>query len=304
MNPSNLLQHWSNARAALSAALAPRTVAIAAGRRRMLSGFRWRGEYAITVAEALDGSDSVLVMSDAGQQQAVVIACDLATDVAVLRLADASALTEPGDAACLQAGALETGAGVAFAGRSPRGPLIGFGTVRLSGPAWSSRRGGAIDLRLEFEGSVDARFEGAVVADLAAVPRAMLVAGPRGSLIGIPASTIERIVSTVERHGYLPRPYLGLRLQSLWLDDATRARWGRESRAITVVSGVEEGSAADSAGLFPGDLLEAIDGTAVDSIQSIAARLGQSSPGQRLELRFRRGGQPETVQIQVAEWRP
>jgi S1-C subfamily serine protease len=52
----------------------------------------------------------------------------------------------------------------------------------------------------------------------------------------------------VEQHGYLPRPYLGLRLQHLWLDEATRERWGRANRAIAAVAGVEAGSPADKAG--------------------------------------------------------
>ena len=234
-----------------------------------------------------------------------VVACDLATDVAVLRI-DAG---EPADAPVANpappatADALEAGAGVIIVGRAQRGALVGFGTVRVSGPAWRSRRGGTIARRLEFDAALDARFEGALVADLAGVVGAMLVAGPRGSLLGIPAATIERIVSAVEQHGYLPRPYLGLRLQALWLDQATRGRWGRKSRSVAAVAGVELASPAEASGLAPGDLLEAVNGVTIDDVEGFAAQVAQSEPGRVLELQLRRGGAPQTVKITVAQWR-
>jgi len=303
MNYPGVLQQWSQARCALSASLAARTVGIGVGRHRSVSGFRWSTDLIVTVAEALDGNEEALVLNAAGEQSVAVIACDLATDVAVLRV-DAPVAAKIKDHDIQAAGALHSGAAVAFAGYSRGGSLAGFGTVQLAGPAWSSRRGGAIDQRLEFAADLDARFEGALVADFAGNVQAMLVCGPRGSWLGIPAATIQRVVASVERHGYLPRPYLGVRLQLLWLDQATRVRWGRHSRAVVVLAGVEPGSPAETAELAPGDLLEAIDGIAVADIEEVASHLAQSSPGRILELGLRRRGLPETVKIEVSEWRP
>jgi S1-C subfamily serine protease len=300
MNQATVLQQWSQARAALSGSLSARAVSIVCGRQRTLSGFHWRPDLIVTAAEALGGDEEAPVLTDSGEQRARVLACDLATDIAVLRV------SPPAAQCSVTAGQppLEAGAAVAFVGRSRRGPLVSFGTVRLAGPAWSSRRGGTIDQRLEFEGQLDTRFEGALVADFAGVAQAMLVAGPRGTLLGIPAPTIERIVAVVEQHGYLPLPFLGLRLQHLWLDEATRARWGRASRTIAAVSSVETGSPADKAGLAPGDLIEALDGTMVEDIEALAAHLGRTSPGQTLRVLRRRGGHCETLEVQVAERSP
>jgi S1-C subfamily serine protease len=304
MNAMTVLQQWSQERSVLAAALAPRAVAIALGSHRTVSGIRWHGAFVVTAAEALAGRDEVMIVSDRGETRGSVIACDLATDVAVLRIAD----PEPSDAAGAAADAavdptLEAGADVIIVGRAPAGPLMGFGTVRLAGPAWRSRRGGAIAQRLEFDAALDGRFEGALVADFAGTVQAMLVPGPRGQLLGIPVQTVHGIAATVEQHGHLPRPYLGLRLQGLWLDEATRSRWGRTSRSLAAVAGVEVASPAEAAGLAPGDLLEAIDGETIDDVQGFAAQLAQSVPGSALELRLRRGGQSQTVQIKVGEWR-
>jgi S1-C subfamily serine protease len=305
MNATSVLQQWSQERSQLAAALAPRTVAIAIAAHRCVSGIRWRGEYIVTAAEALAGSDAVTVLSGHGETRAPVIACDLATDVALLRISDdqtPEAVTAGVSAAAHDA-VLEAGAGVIIVGRGRRGPRVGFGTVRVAGPAWRSRRGGEIAQRLEFEATLDSQFEGALVADLTGTPRAMLVSGPRGRLLGIPAATVDRIVATVEQHGYLPRPYLGLRLQALWLDATTRARWGRTARSMAAVAGVEPESPADAAGIAPGDLLEAIDGAAIDDVEGLVAKLAQAVPGRVLELRLRRGGQPQTLPITVGESR-
>jgi S1-C subfamily serine protease len=306
MNATNVLQQWSQERSQLAAALAPRTVAIAVGPHRSVSGIRWRGSYIVTAAEALSGSDEVTLLSERGETRAPVIACDLATDVALLRISGDDQMHDAptgGVAAAASDAALEAGAGVIIVGRGRRGPRVGFGTVRVAGPAWRSRRGGDIAQRLEFEATLDSQFEGALVADLTGVPRAMLVPGPRGRLLGIPAATVDRIVTAVEQHGYLPRPYLGLRLQPLWLDAATRARWGRSARSMAAVAGVEPESPADAAGVAPGDLLEAIDGVAIDDVEGLVAQLAQAVPGRVLELRLRRGGQPQTLPITVGESR-
>jgi S1-C subfamily serine protease len=292
------LEQWSQARSELAAALAVQAVAIALGSRRWISGFRWRGGLIVTAAEALAGREEVRVLSANDEQRHQVIGCDLTTDVALLKTMDAA---EQFDTPAPAVRELNLGEGVVIVGRDARSALVSFGEVRLAGPAWRSRRGGAISQRLEFGADLDARFEGSLVADLRGGLCAMLVGGPHGRLLGIPASTIERIAAAVIAHGELPRPYLGLRLQPLWLDEATRTRWGRAVQRIAVVAGVEEASPAAAAGLQPGDLLDAIDGVALERIDALAAQLTQTGPGRVLRLRLRRGGQIQEVGVEIGQ---
>jgi hypothetical protein len=56
----------------------------------------WRGPWVVTAAEALAGSDEARVIWDSGEVRAPVVACDLATDVALLRLAADPAIVNPG----------------------------------------------------------------------------------------------------------------------------------------------------------------------------------------------------------------
>jgi S1-C subfamily serine protease len=293
---TNVLEQFSAQRALLAQTVANSTCAVLLGRHHSVSGFHWRDGFIVTAAEALGGSDEVALAAAAWEGRAAVAARDLSTDVAVLRCPNSPAQEFPAAAAAagLDTSTPQVGALVVIAGREPRGPLSSFGTVRQSGPAWQSRRGALIDRRLEFEATLDRRFEGALVAATTAQAQAMLVPGPRSTLLGIPAATIERIVAAVAQHGYLPRPYAGLRLQTLWLDTG---------RCLPVVAGVEADSPAAAAGLVAGDLLEAIDGQAVMGIDALAARVAQAGPGGVLALQLRRGGQSQQIELTVGEWR-
>ncbi len=306
MPETSLLQQLSLERAALAGSLVPRLATVLAARRRTVSAIRWRGAYLITAAEPLAGIEEVQWRAAAGRdtpeaepQRAEVIAADLATDVAVIR-------TQPGAAseACPpppQRDALTLGETVAIAGCDERGALVRWSMVSVAGAAWRSRRGGQIAQRLEFGAAVDARFEGALIADTAGRLAAMQVRGPFGRSLGIPAATIERVLETVDRHGHLPRPYLGLRLQTLWLDAGTATRLGRHAARIPVITGVDAESPAARAGLQPGDLIESIDDEEVDGVDAVAQALMGTTPGSPLVLGLRRGGAPEQRTLTVVE---
>ncbi|MDB6042562.1 MAG: hypothetical protein JWM63_1113 [Gammaproteobacteria bacterium] len=130
---------------------------------------------------------------------------------------------------------------------------------------------------------------------------AMAVPGPFRRVIGIPAATIERIVATVERHGHLPQPYVGVRLQPLWLDEPTRTQLKHSSHAIAVIAGIDADSPAAVANLALGDLLLRVNGQSVESAAALAQQIANARPGQTVALEVLRGGQPIAVDIKVGE---
>ncbi|HTX24848.1 MAG TPA: S1C family serine protease [Steroidobacteraceae bacterium] len=306
MPERSLLQQLSTERAALATHLVPRIATVAVGRRRSVSAIRWRPPYLITAAEALAGAEEVAWRaplgadpSDTAPQRAEVVAADLATDVAVIRTQDVASAGAP--AAPLVRDALTLGETVAILGCDGRGALLRWSAVSVAGAAWTSRRGGQIAQRIEFDAALDARFEGALVADTAGRVAAMQVTGPFGRSLGIPAETIERVLSTVEQQGHLPRPYLGLRLQTLWLDAAAASRLGRRATRIPVVTGVDPDSPAARANLEPGDLIESVDGQEVDGVDAVARALTGTAPGASLVLGLRRGGASEPRTLTVVD---
>jgi len=304
----SLLQQYSDERAALVQNAAPRAAAIILGRRRVLSGIRWRDDLIITAAEAVGGIEQADVRLDGDELSADVVATDLTTDIAVLRIGAATAVgSNAGASVATAAGAaplpalVRIGETIAVIGRTLRGPAAIWGSVQLAGPAWSSRRGGKIDQRIELDVGFDPSFEGAAVIDTRGNIVAMAVPGPYHRVLGIPTATIESVLAKIDQFGHLPKPYIGIRLQPLWLDDATRTKLGRKTRSIAAVGGIDAGSPAEQAHIELGDLLLTLDGEPAESVNDMARRIGSASPGQTIALEVLRGGQPLTVNVQIGE---
>jgi S1-C subfamily serine protease len=312
MSAKSLLKQYSDERAALVQSALPKAAAIILGRRRVLSGIRWRGDLIVTAAEAIGGAEHVDVRLEGDELGAEVIATDLTTDVAILRVGNMGA--EPATASPIPVTAASSGASpapvaavlrvgepVAVVGRNLRGPAAIWGSVQLAGPAWSSRRGGRIDQRLELDVAFDPSFEGGAVIDMEGNVVAMTVPGPYDRVLGIPAATIETVVAKIDKFGHLPKPYIGIRLQPLWLDHETRTKLGRKSRGIAAVGGVDAGSPAAEAHIELGDLLLALDGEPAESVNGLAQRIASTNPGQTIALQVLRGGKPLTINVQIAE---
>jgi S1-C subfamily serine protease len=323
MSAKSLLKQYSDERSALVQSALPKAAAIILGRRRVLCGLRWRDDLIVTAAEAIGGAENVDVRLEGDELSAEVIATDLTTDVAILRVGtlgeeltnagatDAIATRGPvgasparvaaASAGASPAAALRVGEPVAVIGRNLRGPAAIWGSVQLAGPAWSSRRGGRIDQRLELDVAFDPSFEGGAVIDMEGNVVAMTVPGPYDRVLGIPAATIETVVAKIDKFGHLPKPYIGIRLQPLWLDDETRTKLGRKSRGIAAVGGVDAGSPAAEAHIELGDLLLALDGEPAESVNGLAQRIASTNPGQTIALEVLRGGKPLTINVQIAE---
>ena len=288
------LKQLSDERAGLIQSVAPRVGAVILG-RRVVSGIRWRDDLMVTAAEALCGAERADVRVENSSAGAEVLATDLSTDIAVLRVPDLAPV-----AGGFSKESLRVGETVAVVGGHERGASAIWGSVRFAGPAWTSLRGGTIGQRLEIDVRFDPTFEGAAVVDMSGTITAMAVPGPFRRVLGIPAETIERVVAVVEKHGHLPQAYIGVRLQSLRIDEATRAQLGRVARRIAAVSGVDPGSPAAAAQIELGDLLLTVDGAPAEG-RALAQRIGSLTPGQEIELEVLRGGQPRRIRVRVGE---
>ena len=78
----------------------------------------------------------------------------------------------------------------------------------------------------------------------------------------------------------------------------------RERFGITVdrgafVSEVEPGSAAERAGLAPGDVMTAIDGRAISTNSDVGDIIREKSPGDSISIEFERDGATSTVEAQL-----
>jgi S1-C subfamily serine protease len=251
--------------------------------RARQSAFLWRGGLLVTAAEALEGADSVRILKDGSASEAELLACDLRTDIAVLRAADTL-----GPALAPAATTPRPGQLIVVAGRARADLSASFGSVQLSAGPWTTRRGATLSRRLLLDVRLAPGAEGAPVLDLEGGVLAMAVRGPLNQVIGIPADAIEAAVSDVAAHGRIAQGYLGVRVVPLALGLQARQRLNA-GRAVLIVADVAQPSPAFDAGLEIGDLVLAVDGDPVQSPDRLLGRIQGKRPGEPLLLRRRRG---------------
>ncbi len=283
MNSS--LESWTAARRATVDRAVARVVGIDRSRGVRFSGIAWDSHTVVTAAELLHGADAVMVDTGDGIVPAQMLACDLSVDVAVLKAATGA----PGiSSAEFTPPAL--GDDVVIAGRGHSGPAVAWSHVEQVGPAWRSRLGGELDRLLLLSPRLDPMLEGGGTFDLEGRLCAMAVRGPRHRTIGIPSETIDRIVSTVLEHGYLPQPYLGVRLQPVRLDEALQQRLARGGSDATIIVGMEPDSPAARSDLLFGDLLVAVGDQAIQTPVDLKIALSRIPLGSSAGIRVFRAG--------------
>jgi S1-C subfamily serine protease len=106
------------------------------------------------------------------------------------------------------------------------------------------------------------------------------IASQTGSYAGysfaIPSSIVRKVVDDLREFGRVQRAYLGIRVDQG--DPGVR------------VADVFLGSGASTAGLQPGDRIEAIDGIPVSSFPALQEQLSKHRPGARIAVQLRRSG--------------
>jgi S1-C subfamily serine protease len=246
------------------------------------SAFVWRGGLLVSAAEPLEGAESVRVLQDGTATEAEVLACDLRTDIAVMR-----GTGTPAAALTPAATAPRTGQTIVVAARAGQHLSASWGSLQVSAGPWTTRRGATLARRLLLDVRLAPAAQGAPVLDLDGGVVAMAVRGA-AEVIGIPIEAIESAVSDVAAHGHIAHGYLGVRVVRLPLGLQARHRLNT-GRAVLVVADVAQPSPAFDAGLEIGDLLLAIDGDAVQSPERLLGRIQGKQPGEAVQVQRRRG---------------
>jgi serine protease Do len=290
MSQASLLSQLDAERAAILDRAAASVFAIESARVRQ-SAFVWRGGLLVTAAEPLAGAESLRVLKDGSTNEGEVLACDLRTDVAVVRCpaAVAPALTPA-------ATPPRVGQTIAVVGRVGAGLSASWGSVHLSAGPWTTRRGATLARRLLLDVRLTHSAEGAPVLDLEGCAVAMAVRGPAHQVLGIPLEAVEAAVADVVAHGHIAHGYLGVRVVPLALGMQARHRLNA-GQAVLIVADVAQGSPASAAGLEIGDLLLAIDGDAVQSSDRLLGRIQGKRPGETLHLTRRRGSAVDELTV-------
>ena len=276
----------SSSISALVERTAPSLVSVTS-RHAQASGFVWRSGLIVTAEEALAEDGEVFVQPQGGERlPATRLGRDHSTDVALLRVGRADLPVLPLAGAYPPVGALAIAAGA-----DDGSACAALGLVSRSAGAWRSMRGGEIDARLELDVALRRGAQGSVALDADGRAFGMAVRGPR-RIIVIPAKTIERAAATLEKHGRIPRGYFGVGLQAVRTPD---------KKPGAMVMNVDIDGPAAKAGVLQGDVIIAINGSAIEDVRSLQRALGPDSVGSNVELSIVRAGGTVKISVLIGE---
>ena len=123
--------------------------------------------------------------------------------------------------------------------------------------------------------------------------------GNIGIGFAIPSNMARRVMDDLRKNGRVRRAQLGVTIQPV-TPDMAESLGLKEARGV-IVSSVSSGSAAEHAGVKPGDVLESYNGKPVTDINALRNRVAETSPGSNASLVIIRDGSEKTLTVKLDE---
>jgi serine protease Do len=123
--------------------------------------------------------------------------------------------------------------------------------------------------------------------------------GYQGLSFAIPIDTAMQVKEQLVRHGKVTRGRLGVAIQEV--NQSLADSFGLDRARGALVSSIEPGSAAEKAGLAPGDVVLALDGAEIERSIDLSSRVAAMKPGSTAKLQVWRDGKRHELTIAVGE---
>lgn len=117
--------------------------------------------------------------------------------------------------------------------------------------------------------------------------------GSVGIGFAIPSNMARNVMEQILEYGEVRRGLLGVSVQSIDPDLAKSLKLNASGGAL--VSQVMPGSAAEEAGIEPGDVVLSVNGESVTDAASLRLRIGMHAAGESVKIEFLRDGKPRTA---------
>jgi len=308
----DLLDAYSRAVVGVAEKVGPAVVGI--GVRKRAQGPRVRQEgagsgviiapdgFILTNNHVVEGAQDVEVsLTDGRMFPAQIVGGDPATDLAVVR-AGATGLptAELGDSSSLRVGQLVIAIGNPLGFQS----TVSTGVISALGRALRSQSGRLIENVIQTDVPLNPGNSGGPLVDsrgrVIGINTAMIFMA-QGISFAVPVSTARWVVGELVTNGKVRRAYLGIGGQARPI--SRRVQRSVESSAATAVEvvSVEAHGPAHRAGLREGDLIVAVNGKGVASVDDIHRLLTGWSPGSQFTVTILRDGERHQMDIVSGE---
>jgi serine protease Do len=265
--------------------------------------------YILTNDHVVDGSDQVTVrLLDRREFKAKVVGTDPGTDLAVLKI-DADNLTPAplGDSDAARVGQWVLAVG------NPLGENLTFtvtsGIISAKGrtlalPNTSDR---SIQDFIQTDAAINPGNSGGplVAVNGSVIGVNSAIASQTGFYSGygfaIPISLARRVMDQIIQHGHVQRAALGVTVRNISPNDAAYVGLP-DVRGVVIEDYGGDSSPAKAAGLEPGDIIVAVDGTPVEYVGQLQQQIAFRRPGETVKVDVaRKGGVRKTLQVKLRE---
>jgi len=257
----------------------------------------------VTAEHVVTGAQTIKVtFPDGHTASASVVGSDTGEDVAVIHVNVAASELHPltvGDSSTLQ-----VGDGVVAIG-SPFGlpSTVTAGIVSALGRAISSPNNWTIANAVQTDAAINPGNSGGPLLNAAGqvigindqIDTNSTTSTGEGSSSGVgfavPSNTVSRVAHEIISSGKAQNAYVGIELQASSAGGAAIAQ--NQNGQVAV----QPGSPAAKAGLQPGDLITAVNGQHVSSVNQFIATIANYSPGDTVTFTVHRGGNTQQIKV-------
>jgi len=260
------------------------------------TGFAWTSELALTSASAMRCERGTIeVRTPSGEvREGTLLGVDRASDLAVVRVASGGLAPIARRAETQHA---RVGEVVLALGRPGRAIRASQRIVGLVGKDVRARRGLVLREYVEMDRGFPEGFVGGPIVD---ADGALVGLGTdrviRGADLAMTPALLEPLVDSIAKDGRPKLGWLGIAVQPARLPDRLASDVPHLGGAL--ITAIENGGPADTAGLAIGDVIVGLDGAPIETPDALLARLRLCAE-KTITLRLVRGGAITTVPATV-----
>jgi len=255
--------------------------------------------YVLTNGHVVDNATRIEVTTkDNRRITAKLVGRDTETDIALLQIPSQNLVAVPmGDSDRLQVGDFVLAVGNPFG----LGQTVTSGIVSALGRSGLGIEG--YEDFIQTDASINPGNSGGPLVNLQGqvVGINTAILAPGGGNIGIgfavPINMARRVMDQIVRYGEVKRGRIGIAIQDLTPELAQAMNTKQTVGAV--IARVEAGSAAEQAGLKSGDLVVAVNGTAVHSGTQLRNMIGLARIGDQVTLTVDRRGSEYTLPVRI-----
>ena len=261
--------------------------------------------YILTNHHVIDGADQIQVdLNDHRSLQAQVVGSDAPSDLAVLKVnASGLPVLTLGDSDRTRVGDVV----LAIGNPLGVGQTVTMGIISAKGRQTGLSNGSFEDF-LQTDAPINRGNSGGALVNTSGelIGINSQILSPSGGSIGlgfsIPSNMARNVMEQLVNTGKVRRGQLGIIVLPIPSEQATKL--GVTQGPGVVVYQVQGGSGADRAGLKQGDVISALNGTAVTDPNQFRNAIASTQPGTEVTLTVRRGGSEQQVRARLGEFTP